>query len=296
MSLCRVLPDIVAQNLLPCLPLAPPSPSLPHAVVLPMRHLANASSPSALPPKRLVVGVCTQVDLLTYVMHGAPDSAATATATATASAGGHGGSARPKETSPSAALYDTGNSLDCAQLAWQFMKPPSPSKRTSSPPTGNGHQHLSRGRHEADCAQLAWQFMKPPQSKPTPLHVSPQGSPVMSQSTELDCARLAWQFMKPHTTAHQSASTHQPAPVRQPAPGLPATFHYSSPALGITGAADPPMMALVEEADDEGGDEGEAEASSQPTRFSSPRVGADETGVAPSKLALPHSTVAESAV
>ena len=225
-------------------------------VVLPTRHLAHTGSPSVSASKNVVVGVCTQVDLLKYVM-----------ASSTGDTVGDKSVGIPSGRT---------NDLTCAQMAWQFMKPPVPKAKPTTPPTGSGSEMLSRGSNELSCAQMAWQFMKPPvpkaKPKPAPLRLPIQalenlGSPVPSPmgGDELSCSRLAWEFMNPRS-----------------APRPPTRAIYASPNLGTTsGTEDMPQMALSE--DDK--------TSSQPTRFSSPRVTAttETTGMAPTKISLPQS-------
>jgi len=171
-------------------------------IVAPIRHLpvhaprlpvALHDASSFTSPKQVVVAVCTQIDLLKFVMDGAtaarPGTVVDAVRTASASL--------PPE--PPTSPNERGNQMDCAQLAWQFMKPgpahaPSPPKTSPAkwtaplPParittasdrlafkaeaarrrldtvieSSNRAESLGRGGNEMDCAQLAWQFMKQP--------------------------------------------------------------------------------------------------------------------------------------
>jgi len=182
-------------------------------IVTPMRHLAHLTNPrnyqiyslnnltSASSPKKvkhLVVAVCTQVDLLKFVMMGEKEADAMAPRGVTAVGTSPSILPPPSPTNRADELSRGTNELDCAQLAWQFMKPPTQPRSRPTSPT-NRADELSRGTNELDCAQLAWQFMKPLPVQPR----SPPQSPIKRAdeltrgSNELNCSQLAWQFMKP---------------------------------------------------------------------------------------------------
>jgi len=139
-----------------------------------MRHVASLNqchTPAGEPPsKKVVVAVCTQVDLLKYVMTG-EQKAGPMKWQPTSS------KPPPQPTNRADELSRGRNELDCAQMAWAFMKPPQAHSppRTPQQPTNHADVELSRGRNELDCAQLAWAFMKPASS--------PSRSPPVSPST-----------------------------------------------------------------------------------------------------------------
>jgi len=103
-------------------------------IVTPMRHLSALSiSPAVCPViKKVVVAVCTQVDLLKYVVDGGAAAASASSHVAklacvyTGSIGSHTApaEARQAEAGPT-------NEMACAQLAWQFMKPPPKATHTA---------------------------------------------------------------------------------------------------------------------------------------------------------------------
>jgi len=134
-----------------------------------------------------VMGVCTQADLLKYVMDGSAIRKALQTKRA---------AAKPEVIPPRV-------DMDCSQLAWQFMKPLSPRaavpKRVDTPvPSMQLPEHINEQLH---CSQLAWSFMKRSPQPPAMMHhVSPalhstsgtssmpqmglSATPVLSESQE----------------------------------------------------------------------------------------------------------------
>mmetsp|Transcript_2991 Transcript_2991/g.8335 ORF Transcript_2991/g.8335 Transcript_2991/m.8335 type:complete len:319 (+) Transcript_2991:1108-2064(+) len=193
--------------------------------------------------------------------------------------GYHMGTSVPRGGSSPTVIHDRGNEMDCAQLAWSFMRTlKSPDdKAMESPPARPGTPHPSASTYvpprldaaarsavsgsdmgssnELACNQLAWAFMKQP-SQPKPKatsYVPPwSSSSGLERGNSLDCAQLAWSFMKPRAS-------------RKP----PAAMHYASPQLKIAEPASLPMpkidlSALMTTAADD--------ASGQATRLASPYV------------------------
>jgi len=203
-------------------------------VVAPMRHLASRAAFDATQTKKVVVAVCTQVDLLKYVMDG---------------------------------------SAAAGEMMWQqYMKPPA---QPHSPPTNRAHD-LSRGRNELDCAQLAWAFMKPPSPPTSPVKLDakpPTNSAheLESGNNELSCAQMAWAFMKPPSPRGRCSAPRVPRPPQSaPEPDK----HFASPLLTTeSGEVGLPKLDLSGLGHSLGDDQPSADdASGQPTRFATPNV------------------------
>jgi len=240
-------------------------------VVAPMRHLASRAAFDATQTKKVVVAVCTQVDLLKYVMDGS------------AAAGEMMWQQYMKppaqpHSPPTNRAHDLSrgrNELDCAQMAWAFMKPPSPPTSPVKPPTNRAHE-LSRGRNELDCAQLAWAFMKPPSPPTSPVKLDakpPTNSAheLESGNNELSCAQMAWAFMKPPSPRGRCSAPRVPRPPQSaPEPDK----HFASPLLTTeSGEVGLPKLDLSGLGHSLGDDQPSADdASGQPTRFATPNV------------------------
>jgi len=279
-------------------------------VVEPILHATSldARRTDAAPPptkKDRCVAVCTQVDLLKFVMDGSAV-----------------GETR-REPEARRGPVERGNEMDCAQLAWQFMRPappPSPAQR----PKTNRAADLSRGRHELDCSAYAWSFMKPPSPARSPALSQPVAQPTNRSDDlsrgrhELDCAAYAWQFMKPPASPARSAPSAQrtnrayraedlsrgphemdcsqlawafmkPASPARSAPAAgPVNQHFASPMLeSQRSACNPPKLDLTTLGD---GQSSSDDTSGQPTRFATPDVTAVKTGKAVvESLKLPKS-------
>ena len=186
-------------------------------VVTPMRHVGS-ERPVPSPSKKVVVSVCTQVDLLKFVMDGPSAAASRAAKAPPHPQGRHAGAA-----------FERGNEMDCAQLAWQFMKTARPftlgeelgpmASSLPSPAAGwaSHSSPMSVGSaNELHCAQLAWQFMKPKPSVvmrgPPPPSPPAPSSPDAHSNNDMHCAQLAWQFMKPPPKAAPTTNAPPTSP------------------------------------------------------------------------------------
>ena len=182
-------------------------------VVTPMRHLVTTAAKACAQERKVVVGVCTQVDLLKYVMQGNTMS----------------GASQPPH-APSLTGLST------------FLPAMAPAKPKWIPT--NAASDLSRGPHELDCSSLAWAFMKPPRSAPpaSPLtrlvcadvalagrgEVKDESRSSDWQPDQMACAQLAWAFMRP-PPLHRT-TTPRPSPYLETTPGNagPPTIDLSS--------------------------------------------------------------------
>jgi len=252
-------------------------------VTTPMRHLDSSTNGERATwhEKHVIVGVCTQVDLLKFVMDGSVGGDATGTV-------GQSDGGRPAQ------RIERGNAMDCAQMAWQFMGRSSARRigKLPPPPSGNNSAVLSRGGAEMDCAHMAWQFMA--HSPTRHVNKSPatptgnSGAALSRPEAEMDCAHMAWEFMR-----HGKGPSTMP-----PNPGMaahphgrkalevhgqpPSKAHVPSPALATTSGV--PQMPKF---DMSNGDAVDNKLSMQGTRFASPDLPPTKTGELVDEIVLP---------
>jgi cystathionine beta-synthase len=137
---------------------------------------------------------------------------------------------------------ERGNEMDCAHLAWQFMKP-SPSKQPlppqqTPPPTPTGRDEpfsFNLGNDASDqmhCAQMAWSFMK---SKPVNKHNT---SPVIRadrgvSSPDPSKAEVADDSEQPTRFASPTAEAAHGMPAKLEPMALPQSYSTSMSAHGL---------------------------------------------------------------
>jgi len=228
-------------------------------VVASQRMLTSATR--AVEEKKVVVGVCTQVDLLRFVVEG-PAGHPTAPQAPAARSSSQAAAKRAYRNEP---VVPDRTSLDCASLAWSFVKqktplssplssPTAPSTAARQPPPLSlSNKPMEPDRTNLDCASLAWSFVKhktplsSPLSSPTapstaagqppPLSLSDNPTDTGDQTgrkgdhyVDAPCASLAWSFVKHKTALSPSGSLNASV--------------QASPATHATGGDAPPPILV----------------------------------------------------
>ena len=230
-------------------------------IVAPIRHLplhaprlpvALHDASSFTSPKQVVVAVCTQIDLLKFVMDGAtaarPGTVVDAVRTASASPPHSPTASQPP--GPPTSQNERGSQMDCAQLAWQFMKPgpahapsppkTSPAKWTAPLPPAQIAQITTVSDRMAFKAEVARRRLDTVIESSNRVESLGRGG----NGNEMDCAQLAWQFMK------QPAMTAPDAAYRRLPSGRPSG-HTSGHTTDVAEMAEAHQVRVWEEAYEE---------------------------------------------